>query len=231
MIPARPLMIAAVGKSGPGMNCISSSTVSSGFVDHFTEVVRRNVGRHAHGNTAGAVDQQVGDARRHDRRDLLGAVIVRHPVHGFLVQVGQQLVCQLGHAHFGVSHGRSVVAVDGTEVALTVDQQVAQGKWLRHPNDGVVYSGVTVRVIFTDHVTDHTGRFLVRFVPVVTQLAHGEQDTPVHGLQAITRIGQCPPDDHAHRVVEVGLFQLVFDIDREDFFGQFAHEKPDSFFW
>jgi hypothetical protein len=53
----------------------------------------------------------------------------------------------------------------------------------------------------------------------------------VHGLQAIARIRQCPPDNYAHRVVEVGLFQLVFDIDREDFFGQFAHEKPDSFFW
>ncbi|MCY1419294.1 hypothetical protein D9M71_348800 [compost metagenome] len=52
----------------------------------------------------------------------------------------------------------------------------------------------------------------------------------MHGLQAITRIRQCTPDDNAHRVVEVGLFQLVFDIDREDFFGQFAHEKPDSFF-
>ncbi|MNZ79588.1 hypothetical protein D3C78_981950 [compost metagenome] len=29
MMPWRPLMIAAVGKSGPGMNCISSSMVMS----------------------------------------------------------------------------------------------------------------------------------------------------------------------------------------------------------
>ena len=146
------------------------------------------------------------------------------------MQVGQQLVRQLGHAHFGVSHGRGVVAVDRTEVALAVYQQVAQGKRLGHPNDGVVHRSVAVRVILTDHVTDNTGRFLVRLVPVVTQLAHREQHTPVHGLQAIARIRQCPTDNYAHRVVEVGLFQLVFDIDREDFFGQFAHEKPDSFF-
>ncbi len=194
-------------------------------VDDFTKVVRRDVGRHAHGNTAGAVDEQVRDTGRHDRRDHFGAVVVRHPVHGFLVQVGQQFVGQLGHAHFGVSHGRGVVAVHGTEVALTVYQQVAQGEWLRHTNDGVVHGCVAVGVILTDHVTDDTGRFLVRLVEVVAQLAHREQHAPVHGLPAIARIRQCPPDDYAHCVVEVGLFQLVFDIDREDFFGQFAHEK------
>jgi hypothetical protein len=86
-------------------------------------------------------------------------------------------------------------------------------------------------VVLTDHVTDHTGGFLVRLVPVVAQLAHREQHATMHGLQAVARIGQRSPDNHAHRVVEVGLSQLVFDIDREDFFGQFAHEKPDSFFW
>jgi len=138
-------------------------------------------------------------------------------------------VGQLGHAHFGVSHGRGVVAVHRTEVALTVDQQVAQRERLGHAHDGVVHGGVAVRVILTDHVTDHTGGFLVRLVPVVTQFAHGEQHAPMHGLQAVARIRQGTPDDHTHRVVEIGLFQLVFDIDREDFFGQFTHEKPGSF--
>src|SRR5690606_34064184 len=94
---------------------------------------------------------------------------------------------------------------------------------LRHPHDGVVDRCITVGVIFTDHVTDHTGGFLVGLVPVVTQLAHREQHAAVHRLQAITRIRQGTPDNHAHGVVEVGLFQLVFDIDRYDFFGQFAH--------
>jgi hypothetical protein len=121
---------------------------------------------------------------------------------------------QLGHAHFGVSHGSSVVAVHGTEVALAIDQQITQRERLRHPHDGVVHGSVAVGVILTDDVTDHTGGFLVRLVPVVTQFAHREQYTPVHGLQAITRIGQCTTDDYAHCVVEVGLLQLVFDIDR-----------------
>ncbi len=200
-------------------------------VDHFAEVVRRDVGRHTHGDTAGTVDQQVGNLGRHDRRDLLGAIVVGHPVDGFLFQVSQQFMGQLGHAHFGVSHGCGVVAVHRTEVALAVYQHVAQRERLRHAHDGVVDRGVAVRVVLTDHVADHTGGFLVGLVPVVAQLAHGIKHTAVHRLQAVTCIRQGPPDDHAHRVVEIGLFQLVFDIDRENFFGQFAHEKPGSFFW
>src|SRR5690606_32841395 len=144
-------------------------------IHDLTEVVRRNVGGHAHGDAAGAVDQQRRHLGRQHGGNLFGAVVVGHPVDGFLVQVGQHLVGQLGHAHFGVSHGCGAVAVHRTEVALTVYQQVAQRERLSHAHDGVVHSAVTVRVVFTDHVTDHTGGFLVRLVPVVAQLAHGEQ--------------------------------------------------------
>src|SRR5690606_36270090 len=49
-------------------------------VDHFGQVVRRNVGRHADGDTTGAVDQQVGHAGWQHLGNLLGAVVVRHPV-------------------------------------------------------------------------------------------------------------------------------------------------------
>ncbi len=33
-------------------------------VDHFAEIVGRNVGGHAHGDTAGAVDEQIGQRSR-----------------------------------------------------------------------------------------------------------------------------------------------------------------------
>src|SRR5690606_9456199 len=188
-------------------------------VDHLAQVVWGDVGRHAHGDPAGAVDQQDRNLGRHDRRNLLGTVVVRYPVHGFLVQVGQQLMGQPGHAHFGVTHGRGAVAIDRTEVALAVDQQVAQREWLGHTDDGVVNRRVAVRVVFTDHVTHDTGRLLVRLVPVVTQFAHGKQHTAMHGFQTVSRIRQRPSDDYAHGVVEIGLLEFVFDIDREDFFG------------
>jgi hypothetical protein len=65
---------------------------------------------------------------------------------------------------------------------LTINQHVTQGEILRHTNDGVVNGGVTVRMVLTDHVTDDTGRLLVRPVPVVIELMHREQNTTVNGL-------------------------------------------------
>jgi hypothetical protein len=94
--------------------------------NHFIEVVRRNIGRHAHRDTGRAVDQQIGDARRHDQRFIFGTVVVRPEIDRFLVEVFEQLMADLGHPDFGVTHGRRVVTVDRTEVALAIDQHVAQ---------------------------------------------------------------------------------------------------------
>ena len=92
------------------------------------------------------------------------------------------------HANFGVSHSSSVITVYRTEVALTVNQHVAQGKTLRHPHDGVVHRRIAVRVIFTDDVTDDTRRFLVCLVPVVAQLVHGEKNAAMYRLQTVANI-------------------------------------------
>ena len=152
----------AVGKSGAGMISISSSMPISGLAssarpafDHLDQVVRRNVGRHADRDAGRTVDQQVGDARRQHRRLHFLAVVVRHEIDGFLVDVGQQLVRDLrSMPALGVAHSRGGVAVDRTEVALAVDQRVAHGKVLRHAHERVVDRGIAVRVILAQHVAD-----------------------------------------------------------------------------
>ncbi|CAH0326581.1 hypothetical protein SRABI106_04707 [Rahnella aquatilis] len=52
-------------------------------VDHLGEVMRRNVGCHTHSDTRRAVNQQVGNARWHNRRNLFCAVIVWHEIDSF----------------------------------------------------------------------------------------------------------------------------------------------------
>ena len=158
-------------------------------IHHLVEVVRRNVGGHAHRDAGRAVDQQVGQLARQHQGFLLAAVVVGAEVDGFLVDVGQHLVRDLGQTDLGITHGRGAVAVDRTEVALAIDQHVAQGEVLRHAHDGVVDSDVAVRVVFTDDVTDDTGRLLVRPVPVVVELVHREQDAAVHRLETIACVG------------------------------------------
>ena len=59
-------------------------------VDDLAEIVRRNVGRHADRDAAGAVDQQVGKLRRQDRRLFFVVVVVRLKIDGVLVDVVEQ---------------------------------------------------------------------------------------------------------------------------------------------
>ena len=43
------------------------------------------------------------------------------------------------------------------------------------------------------------------------QVVHRHQDPPLRGLEAVAHVGQRPADDHAHRVRQVAVLELVFD--------------------
>ena len=77
---------------------LRSSVQAAPSID-FAQVVRRDVGRHADRDAGRAVDQQVRDLGRQDRRLLFLAVVVRLEVDGFLVDVGQQLAGDLVMRH------------------------------------------------------------------------------------------------------------------------------------
>ena len=83
--------------------------------------MRRNIRRHADGDPSRAIDQEVRDLRRQDRRFLQGAVVVGHEIDRFLVDIFQHFAGNLRHADFGITHSRSRVTIDGTEVAVTID--------------------------------------------------------------------------------------------------------------
>ena len=182
-MPWRPRMMPPVGKSGPGMMLISSSIVSARIVDqrdagvdHLAEIVRRDIGRHADRDAAGAVDQQVGKLRRQNRRLSFATVVVGLEVDGVLVEVVEQRLRDLGQAGFGVPHGGRRIAVHRAEIALPVDQGHAHGEILRHAHQRVVDRLVAVRVIFTDDVADGAGRFAIRLVPLEAVLVHARRE-------------------------------------------------------
>jgi hypothetical protein len=54
------------------------------------QVVRRDVGGHAHGDAGGAVEQQIGQTRRQHAGLVERAVEIGLPVHRALLQLGQQ---------------------------------------------------------------------------------------------------------------------------------------------
>src|SRR5699024_9272931 len=124
--------------------------------------------------------------------------------------------------------GRWRIAIDRTEIALTIHQRVAHGKVLRHTYDRVVHRRIAMWVIFTDDIANHTCRFFVWLVVVVTQLAHGVQHAPMHRLEPVAHVRQRAADDDAHGIVEIRLTHLLFEVDRKNLFCDVGHIRYSS---
>ncbi len=180
------------------------------------QIMRRDVGRHADGDAARAIDQQRRKARRQNLRFAARRVVGILEIDRILVDVLEQLVGHLGQARLGVAHRRRRIAVDRAEIALPVDQRHAQRPVLRHAHQRVVDRGVAMRMVFTHHVGDGARRFHIFAVPVVAALMRRKQDAPMHRFHAVAHVGKRPADDHAHRVVEIGTLHLLDDRNRFD---------------
>ena len=175
-------------------------------VGHLAQVVRRDVGGHADGDPRGAVQQQVGQARRQEHRLLERAVEVGGPVDGAVRELPEQHVGVLGELRLGVAHGgEGLRVILRAPVALPVDERVAVGEGLRHEHHRLVAGAVAVRVELAQHVA-HGARGLLRLVDRrQPELAHRIGDAPLHRLQSVPQERQRAVEDHVHRVVEVGL--------------------------
>jgi hypothetical protein len=180
------------------------------------QVVRRDVGRHAHSDAGRAVDQQVGEARGQDGRLLGATVVVGTEVDGVLVDVAHHLHGQRRHPALGVPHGGGRVVARRAEVALPVDQRRTQHPRLRETDHGVVDRGVAVRVVLTHHVADDARALREAAVGAVAAVVHRVEDPAVHRLEPVAHVGQRTPDDHRHRVVDVGLLHQRLQLDRLD---------------
>jgi hypothetical protein len=80
-------------------------------------------------------------------------------------------------------------------------------------------------VIFAQHFAHNLGAFAGGPVEVQPHLMQAEQNPPVDGLQAIAAIGQSSSYDHAHGVIQIRAFHLIFDIDRDEVFTVAGREK------
>ena len=182
-----------------------------GSVDHFAEVMRRDVGCHADGNARGAIHQQVGHARRQHHRLAFLAVVIGCEVDRLGLDVGEHLGGELLQPALGIAVGRGGVAIDRAEIALAVDQRVAHGEVLCHAHERLVRGGVTVRMVFAEHIADDARALHVGAVPDVIRLVHRKQHTAMHRLQTVSHVRKSASHDHAHRVIEVRAPHLLLE--------------------
>ncbi len=197
---------------------------------HLAKVVRRDVGGHADRDAAGAVDEEVRDAGREDRRFLQAVVVIGLESNGVLLDVVEHRHRDARQACLGVPVCRGGIAVDRAEVALPVHQRIAQRELLHHAHHGVVHRRVAVRVILAQHVAHHRRGLLVPAARHEPEFVHRVENAPVHRLEAVSHVGQRARHDDAHRVVDERLLHFLFDEARNDPFAAIrcGHERPGS---
>src|SRR5438034_702720 len=143
-------------------------------------------------------------------------VVVRNEVDRLRVDVAKELERDRREPSLGVSHGGRWVAVDGAEVAVRVDQRMAQRPILRQPHEGVVHGFECMRVVLLHDLPDRPRGLPVRPIRPEAPLEHRPEHPAVHGLQTVTHLGERSADDDRHRVVEVGALDLLLELDRFD---------------
>ena len=178
--------------------------VSTAAIDDLTQVVGRNIGSHTHGDTVTTIHQEVRNLGRHHGRFLEGVIEVVHHIDGFLVQVVHDVLTHLREAALSITHGSRRVAIDRTEVTLSINQCVTHVPLLSHAHEGTIDRGVAVWVILTEHLTYYARTFLIRFVTGVSNTEHTIENTAVHRLETITYIWEGTSHNHRHGIVDVG---------------------------
>ena len=94
-----------------------------GRINRFLQIVRRHVCRITCRNTGRTVYQHDRKRNRKNGRFIFRIVKVRSHLDGILVEIVLHDLGYLGKTHFGISHRRSRVIIDGTVVSVHVDQR------------------------------------------------------------------------------------------------------------
>ena len=183
---------------------------------HFAEVMRRDVGRHADRNAASAIDEQIGEARGQNLRLMFRRIIVGREIDRILVEIFEQRTGNLGEARFSIAHRGWRIGVHRAEIALTIDQRHAHRPVLRHPRQGVVNRTVAMRVIFTHHLADEARGLTIGAVVEEARFLGGKENAAMNRLQPVAHVRQGARNDDGHGIVEIAGLHLLDDGDGAD---------------
>ena len=173
-------------------------------IDHFAEIVRRNIGRHAHGDAGSAINEQIWKRSWENRR--LGAcfVIIWDEIDRVLIHVGHQRGAEMCHARFGVTHRRGRIAFDRAEVTLTIDQRFTHRPRLRHVDERRIDHRFAVRMIISAGVTANLRAFAMLSSRKKREIVHRVENSALRWLESVARVRQRARNNDRHRVIEEG---------------------------
>ena len=133
-------------------------------IDDFREVVGRNIRRHTDCDTAGTVDQKVGETGRKHTWLFAGFIKVRIPVDRFLVDIPKHFIRNFGKTRFRVSIGSGRISIDRTKVAVSIHQHIPHGEILCKTHHCIIDGCISVRVVVAQDIANAGRRFFKRLI-------------------------------------------------------------------
>ena len=112
--------------------------IGAATINNLAQIVGRHIGSHTYGNTVTTIDQQVRNLGGHYAGLYQRIVEVVDHIDGVLLQVVHDVLAHLRETALGVTHGSWRVAIDTTEVTLSVDECITHVPVLGHTNEGTI---------------------------------------------------------------------------------------------
>ena len=176
------------------------------------QVMRQQIAGHSHRNPRRSIHQQIRKFAGEHLRFLKPLVVIRLKINRVQLQIRQQFALHFGRPRLGVTHGRRGIPVGRAEIALPVDQGIAQAPFLRQAHEGWIDDRFTVRVIIARRIAGDFCTLEMFGARAQPQIIHSHQDPPLRGLEPIADIGQGPVHDGAHGVGEIAVLELLLDL-------------------
>ena len=137
------------------------------------------------------------------------SIKVGYEIDGIELYVSQEGVVREGsEAALGVSHGGGGVGVDGTEIAVSVNEGCVGGESLRESDEGVVDGRISMGVVLAQDFADDPSALAVSPAGGEVESAHGVEDAAVDGLESIAGVGEGPSQYDGEGVLHEGVFDF-----------------------
>ncbi len=156
--------VAAGGKIGAGQNFhyvfergVRLFDEQDGGFNHFAQIVRWNVRRHADGDAGSSVDEKIRGFGGQHRRLFARLVKILDEINGLFFEIGEELFGDAREPRFRITHGRGRVAVHGAEISLAVHEHVTHVEVLREADERGVDDGFAVGMVVAGGIAADLG--------------------------------------------------------------------------
>ena len=125
-------------------------------INYLSQVMRWNTGSHPHSNARCTVHEHVGYCSRKHHRFIKRIIKIAYKIHCIPVKLIEDIHRNRSQAGLGITHRSGRVAIHAAKVPLTIHQHITHAEILRQARHGFVNCLVSMRMVFSQHLTNNS---------------------------------------------------------------------------